>query len=195
MFNSELRVRTERAPASAAGDPAATGDVEHVHRLLDGRCVTLRPIRASDAPAERGFLNALSPESRYLRFHQWVAAPSDKLVHFLTDIDHAAHVAYVCVAPGGDGEQIVGEGRFIVEPGTRRCEFGIVIADSWHKSGIAGLLMHTLIETARARGLTHMEGAVLRSNRGMLRFARALGFRVLSDPTDRESVRIVKPLG
>lgn len=161
-------------------------------RLAGGRLVRIRPICAADAGREREFLSALSGESRYLRFHQWVAAPSDKLVHFLTDIDHDRHVAFVCAAVSPDGEEIVGEGRFIVGPDERGCEFGIVIADQWHKTGIAGLLMAALIRTAKAKGLETMEGEVLRSNTAMLRFARALGFEVSGKDSDAQSVRMIK---
>ena len=164
------------------------------HRLADGRVITIRPIQGADEALERDFLSELSAESRYLRFHKWVAAPSDGLVHFLTDIDHERHVAFVCTFRRDARDEIVGEGRYVVEPGATSCEFGIVIADTWHKSGVAGLLMHTLIEAARARGLKQMQGIVLRNNRSMLRFSRALGFQLISDPEDRETVRVVKAL-
>lgn len=65
------------------------------------------------------------------------------------------------------------------------CEFGVMIADGWRRSGIAGLLMETLMRTARERGPKTMEGLVLRSNPTMLRFARGLGFSVHSVPANR----------
>lgn len=163
-------------------------------RLPDGRVVTIRPIRASDAALEHRFISDLSGESRYLRFHKWVTAPSVSLIHFLTDVDHDQHVALVCVASRGEGEQLVGEGRFIREPNSKRCEFGIVIADDWHRTGIAGLLMAALMRAAKAKGLETMEGVILRTNRSMLRFVRALGFEVLDGDGDRETVRVVKHL-
>jgi RimJ/RimL family protein N-acetyltransferase len=164
------------------------------HRLHDGRTVTVRPIRSSDDVHEREFLNQLSGESRYLRFHKWVNAPSDKLVHFLTDVDYDRHMAFVCTAPDGDAEQVVGEARYVADADGRNCEFGIIIADRWHKSGIAGLLMVALITTARERGLALMEGVVLTSNATMTRFARALGFEVQSVANDPTTRRIVKKL-
>lgn len=164
-------------------------------RLADGRTVTIRPIGAADGAREREFLSALSGETRYLRFHQWVAAPSDSLIHFLTEIDHDRHVAFVCCTPGPDAEELIGEGRFIVDPDGRRCEFGIVIADDWRRTGIAGLLMAALMRAAKAKGVQTMEGEVLRANRDMLRFARALGFEIAKEGSDAQSVRIVKRLG
>ena len=69
-----------------------------------------------------------------------------------------------------------------------------MIGDAWRKSGVAGLLMEALIRVAQERGLSSMEGLVLRNNPPMLRFARALGFEVASVPQDPTTLRIVKAL-
>ena len=164
------------------------------HRLADGRVVTIRPIRKSDEVREREFLRGLSWETWYFRFHKFVAAPSDKLIHFFTDIDYERHMAFICIIAGANSDEVVGEARYVVNPDGKSCDFGIMIADSWHKSGIAGLLMHALIRTARGRGLERMEGLVLTRNTRMLRFARALGFEVQSMPDDPATKIIVKKL-
>lgn len=164
------------------------------HTLADGRLVTIRPIRATDADRERAFIAALSEDSRYARFQKWIAAPSDRLVHYLTTVDQSRHVALVCTFDDGGAERIVGEGRYVVQDDGASCEFGIVIADDWRKSGIAGLLMLALIDAARQRGLRRMLGLVLHTNRAMLKFARALGFRIEAQADDRETIRIVKEL-
>jgi acetyltransferase len=140
------------------------------HQLFDGRTVLLRPIRMEDAALVREFLNELSGERRYMRFQKPVHAPSDKLIHFLTDVDYDRHMALVCTARHGDREEIVGEARYVADPESGICELGIVIADAWHKSGIAGILMEAVIYAARERGLAHMEGFVLSRNAEMLRF-------------------------
>ena len=73
-------------------------------------------------------------------------------------------------------------------------EFGIAVADAWRKTGIAGLVMLALIDTARTRGLRRIIGVVLHDNRAMLKFSRALGFSVEADPQERETVLIAKDL-
>lgn len=163
-------------------------------RLRDGRTVTIRPIRADDAPLEREFVLRLSGETRYLRFQKWVQSPSDRLIHFLTQVDYDRHLALVCAFEEGGKEQVVGEARYVADDDGESCELGIVIADAWQKSGIAGLLMDALLGAARACGLKRMEGTVFSTNREMLRFVRALGFEIQPVPEDRTMVRIVKSL-
>ena len=164
------------------------------HRLFDGRTVVVRPVRHNDDVLEREFLDELSGDSRYLRFHKWVHAPSDRLIHFLTDIDYERHLAMACIASEAGHEKLVGEARYVADGGGTNCEFGIMIADGWHKSGIAGLLMADLIKAARARGLKTMEGLVLSRNTSMLRLARGLGFEIQSVPGEFSTMRIVKEL-
>ena len=164
------------------------------HRLADGTTVTIRPIRHDDQAPEREFLNHLSQDTWYMRFHRFVAAPSDTLLHFLTDIDYDEHMAFVCTVRHGAAEEVVGEARYVVIPHSGKCDFGIMIADDWRKTGIAGLLMEALIRVARDRGLKAMEGLVLSSNLAMLRFARALGFKVQTMSDDPKTRLIVKKL-
>jgi acetyltransferase len=158
--------------------------------LADGRRVTIRPIRPDDEPGERAFFDCLSGETRQLRFMKFVKAVGEKLIHFFTHIDYDRHMAFVCVHEG----RLVGEARYVANPGGTSCEFGVVIADDWHKSGIAGLLMEALIHAARERGFETLEGLVLRTNAAMLRFVRALGFEVQPEPCEPTLVRVVKRL-
>jgi RimJ/RimL family protein N-acetyltransferase len=164
------------------------------HRLLDGRTVMVRPIRPEDFAPVREFLNELSGESKYMRFQKWVHAPSDQLIHFLTDVDYDRHMALVCTIRHGDRDEIVGEARYVADSLGQTCELGIAIADAWHKSGVAGILMEALIHSARERGLARMDGLVLSTNAEMLRFVRALGFETEPTPEDRTLVRISKIL-
>jgi acetyltransferase len=162
----------------------------HERGLADGRRVVIRPIRAEDEPGERQFFDCLSGESKQLRFMKFVKSVNEKMIHFFTHIDYDRHMAFVCEHEG----LLVGEARYVANPDRASCEFGIVIADDWHKSGIAGLLMQALIEAARARGFATIEGLVLRTNRSMLRFVKALGFEAQPEPYEPTMVRVVKKL-
>ncbi|HZQ74188.1 MAG TPA: GNAT family N-acetyltransferase [Burkholderiales bacterium] len=164
------------------------GDLERAHRLEDGREVLVRPIRASDEPGERQFFDALSPETRHFRFMRYVRSLNEELLHFFTHVDYERHMAFVCESQG----DLVGEARYVREG--KACEFSIVIADGWHKTGIAQLLMQALLAHAAASGLETMEGLVLRENRHMLNFVRSLGFEVHPSEEDPALARVTKRL-
>jgi acetyltransferase len=167
------------------------GHLAHEHTLFDGRRVLIRPIRPQDEAAERAFLDRLSPEAKRMRFMKFVSSITDRLVHFYTHVDYDRRMAFVCEARAGGAPQIVGEARYSANPDGRSCEFGVVVADDWHKGGIAGLLMQALIDFARERRLQTMEGLVLRENREMLHFVRALGFECAVMDEDPTLVRVV----
>jgi acetyltransferase len=160
-------------------------------RLADGRLVVIRPVRADDAPAERRFLEALSPETRRLRFLGRVTAPDTRLVQFLTHADYDRHMAFIAEDPDG---AIVGNARYVANEDGRSCEFGVVVADDWRHTGVAQLLMDALIRAAQARRLETMEGLVMSENRDMLNFVDLLGFQAAPDPADASLTRVVKRL-
>jgi acetyltransferase len=159
-------------------------------RLADGRRVVIRPVRADDEALEREFFAGLSEETRRLRFLSFADAVNDKLLHFFTHIDYDRHMALVCE----HGGRIVGEARYVANPDRRSAEFGIVIADDWHHSGIAALLIEALAGAARARGLETLEGLVLATNREMLGFVREHGFELAPQGAEPALVRVVRAL-
>ena len=168
--------------------------LERRRTLADGRCVLIRPIRADDEPAARTFFAALSDDARHMRFQKWVRELGDRLLHFFTHIDYDRHMAFVCEAEVAGRPELVGEARYVANPDGRSCEFAVVIADAWHKTGIAGLLMEALIRAAQEHGFATMEGLVLRENRDMLRFVKALGFEATPDPAEPTLTRVEKKL-
>ena len=159
-------------------------------RLADGRMVLVRPVRPEDQAAEHEFFAALSPDTRRLRFQRFTGALTDELMRFYTHIDYDRHMAFVCEADG----RIVGDARYVANPGTRSCELGIVVADPWHHTGIAQLLLDALMRAAHARGFETMEGLVLAENRDMLDFVRELGFDIEPMAQEPTLVRVAKQL-
>ena len=159
-------------------------------RLADGRTVLIRPVRPEDQPAEREFFAGLSPQTLRLRFQRFTGPLTDELMRFYTHIDYDRHMAFVCEADG----RIVGEARYVANPGTRSCELGIVVGDAWHHTGIAQLLLDALMRAAHARGFETLEGLVLAENRDMLDFVRELGFEIEPMPQEPTLVRVAKKL-
>ncbi len=152
--------------------------------LFDGSPVTIRPIRREDAPMEQDFVRHLSPNSRYKRFMStFKELPPGKL-KYLTEIDYVRHLALVAVIQQDGKDLEIGVSRYVGNPTGNTCEFAVAVDDAWQGSGVAGILMMTLIDAAKARGMRSMEGFILASNDKMLKFARQLGFSLHHDPDD-----------
>ena len=151
-------------------------------------------MRPEDANAEREFLERLSPDARRLRFIKYAGVPDDELIDFFTNIDYDRHMAFVGEVRNGARSEIVGDARYTSNADGRSCELGIVVADDWHHTGLAQLLMQELTLAAQAHGFQTMRGLVLRDNRDMLDFVTALGFESAPSLEDARLVRITKRL-
>lgn len=103
-------------------------------------------------------------------------------------------MAFVCEADYGDRKEIVGEARYVANPGGASCELGIVVADDWHHTGVAQRLMNALLDAARGHGFRAIEGLVLSDNADMLDFVRTFGFETQLTPQEPSTVRVVKRL-
>lgn len=143
----------------------------------------VRPVRRDDAPRLEAFFDGLSPETRRLRF---LGRAAD--TRGFADVDQERHVAFVCERDG----RIVGDARYLVNPGGESCEFGIVVEDAARGSGAARALMQALIDAARRRGIERMKGLVLAENARMLRFAQSLGFELEAVPDEPDLLRVTR---
>ena len=110
-----------------------------------------------------------------------------------TLIDYDREMALVAVvkerSAGADGEiteteRIVGVSRYITNPDQTSCEFSLVVADDFNGKGLGSRLMLCIMDVARDKGLTEIEGLVLANNPGMLKLMRSLGFGDKPFPED-----------
>jgi len=164
------------------------------HCLFDGTEVVVRPIRPEDARIEQDFVRGLSEDSRYYRFMGQLRELAPRKLQYFTEIDYDQHMALIATVQQEGREVEIGVARYFVATGTPKCEFAVVVDDAWQGTGVAGILMLDLIETARAKGLKAMEGFVLASNHKMLKFCRQLGFELHRDMGDGDTVLVVKAL-
>ena len=147
--------------------PAAAHEAEVV--LRDGSTVHLRSVLPGDEPALRRFFEALSPESRHLRF--FTGAP---------DLGGAARAA-VEQATSGDIGLLATRGGAIVAHAIcasideGRAEVAFAVAEELHGEGLATLLLLRLAEAAAERGIGVLVADVLPANREMLAVFRDSG--------------------
>lgn len=190
-ISAGFRQHCSPSPLSACESPGVS---TRRYRLADGRQVTVRPIRAEDAPLEADFVRHLSSESRYYRFMVTVNELPQAKLKYLTEVDQDRHVALVATEIRGPEEVEVGVARYVIAPDNRRCEFAIAVDDAWQSSGLSGILMASLIRHAKARGLAEMEGFIMSANHKMLKFARQMGFHPLRDADDRTTIHVLRTL-
>ena len=187
------RCTDDRARPSSI-EAAASALLPCLQHVINGTTVVVRPMRADDAAMETEFVQRLSKESRYKRFMVTVRELPAQKLKYLTDVDQASHVALVATTGSEAQQSIVGVVHYFLDTTGAGCEFAVAVDDAWQGSGLAGLLMHDLMDVARARGLASMEGSVLATNHRMLKFTRQLGFRQERDPDSRDTVRVVRSL-
>lgn len=145
-------------------------------QLADGTDILIRPIRPEDAEIVQDFVRNLSQESRYMRFMQALRELTPDMLVKLTQIDYDRDMAFVALSQQGDEVSKIGIVRYSINPDHTSCEFALAISDQWQNRGLGRLLMNTIMDMARDRGLRTIEGEVLSNNSNMLRLMKNIGF-------------------
>jgi GNAT superfamily N-acetyltransferase len=125
-------------------------------------------------------VSGLSPESRTNRFLYPVQELAPAALQALVQPAPSRHVALVAT----EGDEIVGEGRYVALGDSGQGEFAIAVTDEWQRQGIGARLLGALTADARRAGLALLRGEILRSNAAMLKFMRRAGYRLEVCPGD-----------
>ncbi|MGE0797219.1 MAG: GNAT family N-acetyltransferase [Lautropia sp.] len=165
--------------------------------MLDGRPITLRPIRPEDGPQHRQFLERIEPEDLRKRFFLTQRTFSRSQLARLTQIDYDREIAFVAEFGDGAGAaETVGVGRTVSDPDREIAEFALLVRSDLKGKGLGRTLLRLLIEHAEAGGVGRLAGYILRENAAMLRLAISEGFRIVESPaTSRSEVYVEKVLG
>ena len=176
---------------------------EQVWPLRGGGEYTIRPIHPDDAQMLQDLVHGLSAESRYYRFVSSMTELPPAMLSRLTLIDYDREMALVAIhrtrSVNNEGEtveteRIVGVSRYITNPDKSSCEFSLVVADDFNGKGLGSRLMLSIMEEARDKGLTEIEGLVLANNSGMLKLMKGLGFAIKPFPDDPDFKLVTHPL-
>lgn len=157
-------------------------------QLRDGSQVLIRPINSEDAPAERVFIEALSPDARRNRFLGQIGHPSDSMVRHFVDLDFVHELGFVAVDQRGDADVFLGVGRYSTGTDPASCECAVSVLDAWQGRGLGTALMTHLIEVAKGRGVTRMWSLDAAENTRMRDLAHHLGFERKPDPDNSSQV-------
>ncbi|MEN9843741.1 MAG: Succinyl-CoA ligase [ADP-forming] subunit alpha [Pseudomonadota bacterium] len=176
---------------------------EQVWPLRGGGQYTIRPIRPDDAQMLQAMVRGLSAESRYFRFVSSLPELPASMLSRFTLIDYDREMALVAVhhtrKPQPDGsfsttERIIGVSRYVTNVDGTSCEFALVVADDFGGKGLGSRLMLSIMEVAREKGLSEIEGLVLTNNPGMLRLMHSLGYTIKPFAEDPDFRLVSHPL-
>ncbi len=190
----DARIVIDHAPQTASG---ISNNYSHlailpyparyaqVWPLPGGGEYAVRPIRPDDGQMLQDMVHKLSPQSRYFRFVSSISELPPSMLARFTLIDYDREMALVAVfkervaAENGEfseTERIIGVSRYVTNPDQSSCEFALVVAEDFKGKGLGARLMLNIMEVAREKGLTEMNGLVLSNNPTMLKLMRRLGF-------------------
>lgn len=134
---------------------------------VEGRTLTIRPIRDDDIDRLRRLFYRLSARTVYLRFFQPVKRPSEKLLHHLAEVDHDLRQAIVAELD----DEIVAVVRYDREAPTPVAEVAVVVEDAWQGHGLGRKLLRRLAVDALEHGVAELTATVLGENQRALRLA------------------------
>jgi acyl-CoA synthetase (NDP forming)/RimJ/RimL family protein N-acetyltransferase len=138
--------------------------------LRDGAALRLRSPRQADEAGIKAFFDALSPESRYRRFHGF--GNTEKAARDYARADGDARVALM--ARLGDRVVAVAGYDRLNEP--TAAEVAFAVSEDMRGRGMATRMLEQLAEVAAERGITRFDAEVLADNRNMLRVFSNAGF-------------------
>jgi RimJ/RimL family protein N-acetyltransferase len=155
---------------------------------IDGRKVTIRPIRPNDVALEADFVHRLSLLTKHYRFFGAVKELPVEEVTRLCTVDGRQSMAYVATINEGGHEVEIGVCRYAPASVSDAREMAVTIADKWQKTDLAQVLVRHLMASAKRQGVRELHAIELSDNRAMHDFAKDLGMSALRDPADATQV-------
>jgi acetyl coenzyme A synthetase (ADP forming)-like protein len=132
------------------------------------------------------FLDALSAESRYLRFHGFAGLDEELLSSFV-DPDWVERGALVAaLSDADDEERIVALASYARLRDVGAAEVALAVADGQHGRGIGTRLLEQLARRARGSGISSFVASVLSGNAAALALFAEAGFELERTGRDGE---------
>jgi len=148
--------------------------------LRDGTVVRIRPIRPDDEPLMKEMFYSFTQQTVYLRFHSAIKAMPHEQLQLFCNIDYDTEMALVAVTGPVGQEEIIGMGRYLMDPSRDSAELAFVVRDDWQRKGLGTILFQRLIEIGKQNGIKTFWADVLVENSGMLKIFHKSGLDIES---------------
>jgi acetyltransferase len=149
--------------------------------LPDGQKVLVRPIRPEDEQLYARFFDVESADDLRFRFFGLVKTRDLAFFSHFTHVDYDKAMAFFALDEKSG--EMLGVARLHDETiDSAAAEYAIIIRSDLKSHGLGRVLMHMIIEYAKAKKLRVIKGQVMHENEAMLGMCRELGFEITSDP-------------
>lgn len=146
----------------------------------DGTNLALRPVRATDEQAIKDLYYSCTDLTVHRRFsHAVESMPDDEFCRLL-NADYHESMGIVGVIRDGEEERIIAIAYYDLDPGSRTAKVDFLVQDDYQGRGIGTILMHHLMEVARAEGVGGFRAETLADNIAMIRILHKSGCETLS---------------
>lgn len=146
--------------------------------LKDGQKVLLRPIKPEDENMWLEMFKTFSEETVRFRFFRIIKDTPHEVRTRYCNIDYDREIGIVGEVEENEKKRLLGVARLILDPSRNdEAEFAVVITDEWQRQGLGSEFLDYLIEIAKDKNLSKVNGVVLKDNYPMIALCREKGFR------------------
>jgi len=152
---------------------------------IDGRPVTLRPIKSEDEPLWLEMLHSCSEESIRMRFFSLIGAFTHEMAVRYCVTDYDRELALVAETEHDGKRTFVGVGRLEADPDHHTAEYAVLIPDAWQRRGIGAEITDVCLRIAKDWGIRQISAVTMPENDRMIAIFKNRGFKInkLSDGT------------
>ena len=146
--------------------------------LKDGKKALLRPIKPEDENMWLEMFKTFSEETVRFRFFRIIKDTPHEVRTRYCNIDYDREIGIVAEMEENGKKRLLGVARLILEPArVDEAEFALVVTDERQRQGLGSEFLDYLIEIAKDKNLTKVNGVVLKDNYPMITLCREKNFK------------------
>jgi acetyltransferase len=146
--------------------------------LKDGMKILLRPIKPEDENMWLDMFKSFSEETVRFRFFRIIKDTPHEVRTRYCNIDYDREIGIVAEINEHGKKRLLGVARLIQDPAHKdEAEFALVVTDEWQRQGLGSEFLDYLIEIAKDKDFSKINGVVLKDNYPMIALCREKNFQ------------------